>query len=287
MTVIEAHRLRKRFGTTLALDALDFHLENGHILGLVGPNGSGKSSTVNAILGLTKYDGQLRVLGYEPWRDRHSLMRDVSFMADVTVVPSWLRVSQALDYFTGVHPKFDRKRAEASLSRLNLKHSYRVRELSTGMIAQLQIALITAINSKLLVLDDPTANLDFLSRKQFYDSLLDEYLENKPAILIATHQIEEVQHVLTDAIFLVRGKVAFSCDMDEFSSRYTEVTVRPDALAEARSLHPIQERQFVGRTLLLFDSVDRMRLASLGDLQIPTLADVLSAVVSQQSIQTK
>jgi len=283
MACIEAQGLRKTFGATVALDNLDLKVDEGRILGLIGPNGAGKTTALNAILGLTPYDGRLNVLGRNPWTDRDQLMRDVCFMADVAVLPRWLKVSQALEYVAGIHPRFDRAKAEGFLSRTNIRHSHKVRELSKGMVTQLHLALIMAIDARLLVLDEPTLGLDILFRKQFYDSLLNDYFDRSRTILVTTHQVEEVQHVLTDLMFIDRGRIVFSCNMDDFESRYFEVTVRPEQLAAARALKPMQERQVFGRSVLLFSGIDRAQLAPLGEVRTPSIADLFVAVIEQQN----
>src|SRR5690348_11660131 len=264
MACIEARGLRKAFGSTIALDGVNLRVEEGRILGLIGPNGAGKTTALNAILGLTPYQGELRVLGRDPWTERERLMREVCFIADVAVLPRWMRVSQAVDYVEGVHPRFDRAKAEAFLARTQIKKTSRVRELSKGMVTQLHLALVMAIDAKLLVLDEPTLGLDLLFRKQFYESLLNDYFDRSRTIIVTTHQVEEVQQILTDMMFIDRGRIVLSCSMEDFEKRYSELTVRPESLAEARSLKPIQERQLLGRTIMLFDGADRTRLALLG-----------------------
>src|SRR6202167_2009013 len=249
MKVIEARGLSKAFGTTIALDKIDLRVEEGRILGVIGPNGAGKSTALNAILGLTPYQGELRVLGRDPWNERDHLMRDVCFIADVAVLPRWMRVSQAIDYIAGVHPRFDRAKAESFLARTDIKRASRVRELSKGMVAQLHLALVMAIDARLLVLDEPTLGLDILYRKQFYDSLLNDYFDRTRTILLTTHQVEDVEHVLTDLMFINRGHVVLECSMNEFESRYVEVAVRPEQVAAAQALKPIHERQVLGRTI--------------------------------------
>src|SRR5437870_10010145 len=218
MACIEARGLRKVFGTTVALDNVDLRVEEGRILGLIGPNGAGKTTALNAILGLTSYEGNLTVLGRDPWNAREELMRDVSFIADVAVLPRWIRVSQLLEYVAGVHPKFDRAKAERFLSKTTIKRTSKVRQLSKGMVAQLHLALVMAIDAKLLVLDEPTLGLDILYRKQFYDSLLNDYFDGSRTIVVTTHEVEEVQHVRTDSMFIDRRRMLFSCSMDEFDS---------------------------------------------------------------------
>jgi len=283
MATIEAHGLRKTFGTTVALDSIDLRVDEGRILGLVGPNGAGKTTALNAILGLTSYEGELKVLGRDPWTERDQLMQDVSFIADVAVLPRWIRVTQLLDYVAGVHPRFDRARAEGFLDKTTIKRTSRVRELSKGMVAQLHLALVMAIDAKLLVLDEPTLGLDILYRKQFYDSLLNDYFDRSRTIVVTTHQVEEVQDVLTDLMFINRGQIVLQCSMEEFDSRYVEVMVNPEHVAAARALKPIHERPVFGRSVLLFDHVDRDQLAALGEVRRPSIADLFVAVMSPRS----
>jgi ABC-2 type transport system ATP-binding protein len=282
MATIEARGLRKVFGTTVALDDVDLRVEEGRILGLIGPNGAGKTTALNAILGLTSYDGQLSVLGRDPWNTREELMRDVSFIADVAVLPRWIRVSQLLEYVGGVHPKFDRAKAESFLAKTTIKRTSKVRQLSKGMVAQLHLALVMAIDAKLLVLDEPTLGLDILFRKQFYDSLLNDYFDRTRTIVVTTHQVEEIQDVLTDLMFINRGRIVLECSMEEFESRYVEVMMHPDHVAGARSLKPIYERQVFGRSVMLFENVDRGQLAAFGDVRTPSIADLFVAVMGKK-----
>jgi ABC-2 type transport system ATP-binding protein len=279
MACIEARGLRKAFGTTIALDGVDLRVEEGRILGLIGPNGAGKTTALNAILGLTQYQGELKVLGRDPWVERERLMRDVCFVADVAVLPRWIRVSQALDYVGGVHPRFDRAKAEGFLAKTTIKSSSKVRELSKGMVAQLHLALVMAIDARLLVLDEPTLGLDILYRKQFYDSLLNDYFDGSRTIVVTTHQVEEIQDVLTDLMFINRGRIVLNCSMEEFESRYLEVMVLPEQVAAARALKPIHERQVLGRSILLFDGANRQQLAALGEVRKPSIADLFVAVM--------
>jgi ABC-2 type transport system ATP-binding protein len=279
MTVIEARGLRKAFGATLALDGVDLRVEEGRILGIIGPNGAGKSTALNAILGLTQCQGELKVLGRDPWSERDQLMQSVSFIADVAVMPRWLRVSQALDYMVGVHPHFDRAKAEGFLARTDIRRHSKVRELSKGMVTQLHLALVMAIDARLLVLDEPTLGLDLLYRKQFYDSLLTDYYDRSRTIVLTTHQVEDVEHVLTDLIFIHRGRIVLHCSMEEFESRYLEVTVNPAQVAAARALKPMHERPALGRNVLLFDGADRHQLAALGEVRAPSIADMFVAVL--------
>jgi len=282
MVCVEAHGLRKAFGATIALDGIDLRVEEGRILGIIGPNGAGKSTALHAILGLTPYQGDLKVLGRDPWSQRDRLMRDVSFIADVAVMPRGMRVSQALDYVDGVHPRFDRDKAEVFLAKTNIKRTSKVRELSKGMVTQLHLALVMAIDAKLLVLDEPTLGLDILYRKQFYDSLLNDYFDRSRTIIVTTHQVDEIQDVLTDVMFINQGRIVMECGMEEFESRYVEVMVRPENLAAARAYKPMHERQVFGRSILLFDHADREELAAIGDIRTPGIADLFVAVMGNQ-----
>jgi ABC-2 type transport system ATP-binding protein len=279
MSCIDAHGLRKTFGTTVALAGIDLKVEEGRILGLIGPNGAGKSTALNAILGLVPYEGELKVLGRNPWTERDALMRDVCFVADVAVLPRWIKVSQVLDYVEGVHPRFDRARAEAFLAKTTIKHTSRVRELSKGMVAQLHLALVMAIDAKLLVLDEPTLGLDLLYRKQFYDTLLNDYFDHTRTIVVTTHQVEEIQHILTDLMFIDRGRIVLQCSMEDFEARYTEVMVNPEHAAAARALKPIHERQVFSRFIMLFDGANREQLAALGEVRTPSIADLFVATM--------
>jgi ABC-2 type transport system ATP-binding protein len=283
MACIEARGLRKSFGATVALDGVDLRVEEGRILGLIGPNGAGKTTALNAILGLTPYEGDLKVLSRDPWTERERLMCDVSFMADVAVLPRWIRVSQVVDYVAGVHPRFDRAKAESFLAKTAIKQTSKVRQLSKGMVTQLHLALVMAIDAKLLVLDEPTLGLDILYRKQFYDSLLNDYFDRTRTILVTTHQIEEIQNVLTDLMFIDRGRIVFSCSMDDFETRYAELTVNSDRLGEARALRPMHERQVLGRSVLLFDKADRQKLGELGEVRTPSIADLFVAVMGDSA----
>jgi ABC-2 type transport system ATP-binding protein len=263
MACIEARGLRKVFGTTVALEGVNLRVEEGRILGIIGPNGAGKTTALNAILGLTSYQGELKVLGRDPWTARDHLM---------------------LDYVAGVHPRFDRAKAETFLSRTTIKRTSKVRELSKGMVAQLHLALVMAIDAKLLVLDEPTLGLDILYRKQFYDSLLNDYFDRSRTMVVTTHQVEEIQDVLTDLMFIDRGRIVLECSMEEFESRYLEVMVNPEHVAAARALKPIHERQVFGRSVLLFDHVDRDQLAALGEVRRPSIADLFVAVMGKNQM---
>jgi len=279
MAAIEARGLRKSFGKSVALDGVDFKIEEGRIVGLIGPNGAGKTTALKAVLGLTPFEGELKVLGRNPHLDRHRLMQEVCFIADVAVLPRWIRVSQAVDYVAGVHPRFDRTKAEAFLARTSIKRTSRVRELSKGMLTQLHLALVMAIDARLLVLDEPTLGLDLLYRKQFYDSLLNDYFDHSRTIVITTHQVEEIQHVLTDVMFLDKGRLVLDCSMEDFETRYVEVMVHPENVAAARALAPMHERQVFGRSIFLFDRADRGQLAALGEVRTPSIADLFVAMI--------
>ena len=287
MTVIEARGLRKAFGATTALDGVNLRVEEGRILGLIGPNGAGKTTALNAILGLTPYEGKLNVLGRDPWNERDQLMRDICFIADVAVLPRWMQVWQTLDYLAGVHPRFDRVKAERFLAKTTFNRATKVRELSKGMVTQLHLALVMAIDARLLVLDEPTLGLDILYRKQFYDSLLNDYFDGNRTIVVTTHQVEEVEHVLTDLMFINRGRIVFDCSMEELESRYAEVTVHPEQVAAARALKPMHERRVIGRSVLLFDRVDRQQLAGFGEVHTPSIADLFVAVIGNQAGQAQ
>jgi ABC-2 type transport system ATP-binding protein len=282
MPVVEAQRLRKAFGESVVLDDVSFRIEEGRIVGLIGPNGAGKTTALKAILGLTRYEGTLRVLGRDPYRDRDELMRDVCFIADVAVLPPWLRVHQALDFVAGVHPRFDRAKAQAFLARTSINSKSRVRELSKGMITQVQLALVMAIDARLLVLDEPTLGLDILYRKQFYDSLLNDYYDKSRTIIVTTHQVEEIEHVLTDLMFIDRGRIVLDCSMEDLETRYVELMVRPEHVASARALGPFNERQVFGRSVMLFDGADRTRLAQFGELRTPSIADLFVALIGDR-----
>src|SRR5580698_5834371 len=280
MTVIEARGLRKAYGTTIALDGVNLQVAEGRILGLVGPNGAGKTTALDAILGLTQYQGELKVLGRDPWSERDQLMRDVCFISDVAVLPRWMRVSQALDYVAGVHPRFDRTKAEGFIAKTDIKRSSKIRELSKGMVTQLHLALVMAIDAKLLVLDEPTLGLDLLYRKQFYDTLLNDYFDSNRTIVVTTHQVEEIEQILTDVMFINHGRIVLDCSMETFEARYLELTPRPECIAEARALKPMSERQALARTIMLFDGVAREKLAALGEVRTPSIADLFVAVMT-------
>ena len=286
MAVIEASALRKTYRAATALDGVDLNVEEGRILGLIGPNGAGKSTALQAILGLTPFEGRLRVLGLDPWAQRGELMSQVCFIADVAVLPRWMRVSQAVDYMAGVHPRFDRAKAEAFLAKTTIRSASHIRELSKGMVAQLHLALVMAVDARLLVLDEPTLGLDILYRKAFYDSLLNDYFDGSRTIIVSTHEVDEIQHILTDVVFLNRGRVVLNLSRDDFESRYLELVTGPERAAEARALGPISERQLFGRSTFVFDTVARDRLSLLGEVRTAGLADVFVALLGAPGAAT-
>jgi len=279
MPCIHARRLRKTFGATVALDGIDLRIEEGRIVGLIGSNGAGKTTALNAIVGLIPHEGQLTVLGRNPWTQRDDLMRDVSFIPDVAVLPRWIKVSHVLDYVNAVHPRFDRGKAEGFLAKTTIRRNSTVRQLSKGMVTQLHLAIVMAIDARLMVLDEPTLGLDLVFRKQFFDTLITDYFDSTRTILVTTHQVEELEHVLTDVVFLDRGRIVFESSLEEVESRYLEVMVYPDRVAAARALNPMGARQALGRSILLFEGADRDQLATLGDVRTPSLADLFVAVV--------
>ena len=279
--IIKARGLTKAYKRTLALDNVDFDIEAGRIVGLIGPNGAGKTTALKAILGLTHYDGDLEVLGMDPTVNRFRLMQDVCFIADVAVLPRWLRVYQAVDFVEGVHPKFTRDKALHFLSRTKIKMESKVRELSKGMIAQLHLALVMAIDAKLLVLDEPTLGLDIIYRKEFYSNLLNDYFDAERTIIITTHQVEEVEHILTDLMFIKDAKIILDSSMEEVAERFVELMVAPDMVDEARALGPLHEREIFGKHVFLFDGVDQFKLSELGELHSPSIADLFVATMTE------
>ncbi|HST27184.1 MAG TPA: ABC transporter ATP-binding protein [Rudaea sp.] len=277
--VVQAKGLSKRYGNTVALDNVNLDIEPGRIVGLVGPNGAGKTTALKAILGLAEFDGQLSVLGLDPRTHRTELMEQVCFIADVAVLPRWLRVGDAVDFVGGVHPRFSREKCEKLLARTKIKPTQRVRELSKGMIVQLHLALVMAIDAKLLILDEPTLGLDILYRKEFYNNLLGDYFDEQKTILVTTHQIEEIEHILTDLLFIKEGKIVLDATMDDVGERFAEVMVNPDKADAARALKPLYERQIFGKSIFLFDGIDKARLAELGELHKPSVADLFVATM--------
>ncbi len=278
--VVSARGLRKAYRHRVAVAGADFHIGAGRIVGLIGPNGAGKTTALKAILGLTRFDGQLSVLGMDPRTQRDELMNQVCFIADVAVLPRWMRVHEAIDFVAGVHPRFDRAKCERLLANTQLNPKLRVREMSKGMIVQLHLALVMAIDARLLVLDEPTLGLDILYRKQFYQRLLEDYFDENKTILVTTHQVEEIEHILTDVLFIRDGRIVLSAEMDHLAERYTEVLVGADRIAEARALGPVEERALpFGKTVLLYDGLPRERAAALGEVRTPGLADLFVALM--------
>ena len=278
--VITARGLRKAYKNTLALDNASFSIPAGRIIGLIGPNGAGKTTALKAVLGLTSVEGELSVLGRDPRVHRDDLMNDICFIADVAVLPRWLKVREAIDFVAGVHPRFDRARCERFLANTKLQPKQRVRELSKGMIVQLHLALVMAIDAKVLVLDEPTLGLDILYRKEFYQRLLEDYFDEQKTIIVTTHQVEEIEHILTDVMFIRDGRIVLTTDMEDIGERYTEVLVSADAVEAARALKPIDERALpFGKTVLLFDGVPRAQLTPLGEIRSPGLADLFVAIM--------
>jgi ABC-2 type transport system ATP-binding protein len=276
-TLIKARGLRKRYGAVAALDNVDFDIEAGQIVGLIGPNGAGKTTALKAILGLTPFDGELDVLGCDPRRRRHELMQQVCFIADVATLPRWLKVADAVDFMAGVHPRFDRARAETFLKRTEVRADRRIKELSKGMVTQLHLALVMAIDARLLVLDEPTLGLDILYRKQFYSALLNDYFDEQRTILVTTHQVEEIEKILTHLMFINHGRLVLNESMEAVAEHYTEVMVKPEDVEAARALRPLHEREVFGKKLMLFDGVARDRLAAFGELHTPGVADLFEA----------
>jgi len=277
--VVHARNLAKRYGATVALDSVSFDIQPGRIVGLIGPNGAGKTTALKAILGLTDFDGELSVLGMNPRTQRSELMQQVCFIADVAVLPRWIRVRELIEFTAGVHPRFSREKCERFMAHTKLKSEMRVREMSKGMIAQLHLALVMAIDARLLVLDEPTLGLDILYRKEFYQRLLNDYFDEQKTIIVTTHQVEEIEHILTDLMFIRDGRVVLDADMERVGERYTEVMVNPDRAAAARALKPLDERQIFGKSIFLFDGVDKGQLAELGETRQPSVADLFVATM--------
>jgi len=277
--IIEARGLSKNYGKTRALDGASFSIEEGRIVGLIGPNGAGKTTALKAILGLTSFSGELKVLGLDPYRQRNQLMQEVCFVADVAILPRWLKVSNAIDFMDAIHPRFDRSRALDFLSRTDVSLAKKVGQLSKGMVTQLHLALIMAIDARLLVLDEPTLGLDILYRKDFYRALLSDYIDEKRTILVTTHQVEEIEHILTDLLFINKGRIVLDATMEAVAENFVEVAVHPDNRERAESLQPVYERQDFGRSVFLYDGIARDKLSELGDVRTPSVADLFVAKV--------
>ena len=279
--VVQARGLNKRYGKRTILHDISFDIAPGRVVGLIGANGSGKTTTLKALLGLTDVEGELQVLGMDPRRERDKLMEEVSFIADVAVLPRWLKVRDAVDFVAGVHPRFDRKRAHAMLARTKLEPGMKVKQMSKGMIVQLHLALILAIDSRLLVLDEPTLGLDLLFRQQFYDTLLQDYLDDQRSIIVTTHEVSEIENVLTDVMFMRDGHLVLNAPMETLGDRFTQLHVPPDRLSAAKALQPIDQRDLFGQSILLFDGVARQVLSSLGDIRTPSIHDLFLATMKE------
>ncbi|HET8898988.1 MAG TPA: ABC transporter ATP-binding protein [Rhodanobacteraceae bacterium] len=277
--IVSASHLRKRYKSTQALDDVSLEIQPGRIVGLIGPNGAGKTTALKAILGLTDFDGELKVRGLDPRTQRDALMREVCFIADVAVLPKWIRVNEVIDFVANVHPKFDRARCQRFLANTKLQPRQRVKEMSKGMIVQLHLAIVMAIDARLLVLDEPTLGLDILYRKQFYQRLLEDYFDENKTILVTTHQVEEIEHILTDLIFIRDGKISLDASMDEVGERFTEVMVDAAHVEAARALQPLDERQVFGKSICLFDGVPRAQLEHLGETRRPSVSDLFVATM--------
>ncbi|PMQ02807.1 ABC transporter ATP-binding protein YtrB [Dyella sp. AD56] len=277
--VVTANGLNKAYKNSLALNDVSFRIESGRIVGLIGPNGAGKTTALKAILGLTDFKGELNVLGFDPRTQRDKLMEQVCFIADVAVLPRWIRVREAIDFVANVHPRFNRAKCEAFLARTKLTPNQRVKQMSKGMIVQLHLALVMAIDARLLVLDEPTLGLDILYRKQFYQSLLEDYFDENKTIIVTTHQVEEIEHILTDLMFIRDGKIVLDTDMDTVGERFVEVMVSADQAATARNMKPLDERQVFGKSIFLFDGADRATLERMGEVRRPTVSDLFVATM--------
>ncbi len=275
--IISARGLTKRYGRTVAVDQINLNIPPGRIVGLIGPNGAGKTTALKAILGLVTFDGELSVLGKNPGRERAALMEDVCFIADVAVLPRWIRVWQLIDLTEQIHPKFSREKCLKSLEDTKITMEHKVKQLSKGMVVQLHLALVMAIDVTLLILDEPTLGLDIIYRKQFYTNLLNDYFDEQRTILITTHQVEEIEHILTDLIFIQDGKIVLEATMDEVQQRYTELMVSKDQVVEARALNPLYERELFGKHIFLYDGVDENKLSALGEIHSPSVADLFVA----------
>ena len=282
-TIIEARGLTKSYGDTHALRGVDLNVQPGRIVGLIGPNGAGKTSLIKAVLGLTSFDGELKVVGRDPRVERDLLMNEVCFIADVAVLPRWMKVSQALEFVAGVHPRFDRKRAEEFLAKTDIRMDKRVRQLSKGMVTQLHLALILAIDARLLVLDEPTLGLDLLFRRSFYDNLLNDYFNKERTILVTTHQVEEIENILTDVVFIEHGKIRLDAEIESLAERFVQLTPSAGNVDKARALGPFWEREIFGRVAMLFDGRNHEALEALGETRAPSVADLFVAMMQPVS----
>ncbi len=280
-SLVTARGVSKNYGKICAVDNVSFDIDKGKIMGLIGPNGAGKTTLLKAMLGLTDCDGDLSVLGLNPFRQRKELMRNICFIADVAVLPRWIRVSQLLDFVESMHPNFSREKAEALLAntKVNARRDARVRELSKGMVTQLHLAIIAAIDARLLVLDEPTLGLDIIFRKEFYANLLSDYFDEERTILVTTHQVEEIENILTDIMFINEGRIILDASMDSLGDEYVELLTSGEKAEHARNIGPIAERDVFGKKIMLFEKPDRARLEPLGELHTPSVADLFVAKV--------
>ncbi|MGI9202811.1 MAG: ABC transporter ATP-binding protein [Woeseiaceae bacterium] len=278
-SLVSARNVSKRYGATLAVDNVSFDIEKGRIMGLIGPNGAGKTTLLKAVLGLTDCQGTLSVLGLDPFRQRKELMQNICFIADVAVLPRWIKVSQLLDFLGSIHPRFSRERAEELLAQTKIHKTAKVRELSKGMVTQLHLSIITAIDAKLLVLDEPTIGLDIIFRKDFYANLLNDYFDEERTIIITTHQVEEIENLLTDVMFIDDGRVVLDTPMEAVSEQYVELLATAENAAKAKHLNPIFEKDVFGKKVMTFDGVEREQLQEFGDLRTPDVADLFVAKV--------
>jgi ABC-2 type transport system ATP-binding protein len=285
--VIEARGLSKNYGSTQALRGVDLNIRPGRIVGLIGPNGSGKTTAIKSILGLCSFDGSLKVLGRDPRTERDELMKEVCFIADVAVLPRWLKVSQAVEFVACIHPRFNRARAEDFLARTDIRQDSRVRQLSKGKVTQLHLALILAIDARLLVLDEPTLGLDLLFRRSFYDNLLNDYFNHERTILVTTHQVEEIENILTDLLFIEHGRIVLDASMESLGERFTQLVPAPGNVEQARALKPFWEREIFGRIAMLFDGKDKQQLATLGEIRAPSVADLFVAMMGGNDAKSR
>lgn len=284
--VVKARGIKKKYSDNNALNGLDLDLHQGQILGLIGPNGAGKSTFLHAVLGLLKSEGSLEVMGLEPFKNRHQLLKKVCSITDVAVLPKWMTVEQMLEYVEGVHPEFDPKKARSILSKTNIKNTSKIRTLSRGMIVQLHLAIIMAIDAELLVLDEPTLGLDLVYRKEFYSRLIEDYFDGNKTILISTHQVEEIEGVLTDVVFLDKGQAVMNESIDSLNQRFLELRPNADNNEKAKSLNPINIRTELGRAVFLYQNIDIEKLSSLGEVRPPFIADLFVAIMNQSGEQS-
>ena len=284
--VVRARGIKKKYSDNNALNGLDLDLHQGQILGLIGPNGAGKSTFLHAVLGLLKSEGSLEVMGLEPFKNRHLLLKKVCSITDVAVLPKWMTVEQMLEYVEGVHPEFDPEKARIILSKTNIRNKSKIRTLSRGMIVQLHLAIIMAIDAELLVLDEPTLGLDLVYRKEFYSRLIEDYFDGNKTILISTHQVEEIEGVLTDVVFLDKGHAVMNESIDSLNQRFLELRPNADNNEKAKSLNPINIRTELGRTVFLYENIDIEKLSSLGEVRPPFIADLFVAIMNRSGEQS-